>query len=64
MIKTSTVYKVICDGIRDKYVLADSFKEVEDIINQYLQDMDCNLVTIVCINKKGDILYDDKRTEC
>ena len=30
MIKTSTVYKVICDGIRDKYGLADSFKEVED----------------------------------
>lgn len=64
MIKTSTVYKVICDGIRDKYVLADSFKEAEDIINQYLQDMNCNLVTIECISRKGDILYDDNRVKC
>ena len=64
MIKKSAVYKVICDRIEDKYVLADSFKEAEDIINQYLQDMNYHLVTIISISKKGDILYDDNRTEC
>ena len=60
MIKKSTVYKVICDNIADKYVLADNFKEAEDIVKQYLQDMKYNLVTIQCISRKGDILYDDK----
>lgn len=60
MIKKSTVYKVICNDMQDKYVLADSFEEVEDIINQYLQDKKYNLVTIQCISRKGDILYDDK----
>ena len=64
MIKKSTVYKVICDGMRDKYVLADSFKEAEDIVNQYLQDMNYNLVTIECISKKGDILYADNKPKC
>lgn len=64
MIKKSTVYKVICDNMADKYVLADNFREAEDIVKQYLQDMNYNLVTIICISKKGDILYDDNRTEC
>lgn len=64
MIKRSTVYKVICDGMQDKYVLADSFEETEDIINQYLQDNKYSFVTIQCISRKGDILYDDNRTKC
>lgn len=64
MIKKSTVYKVICDNLADKYVLADNFREAEDIVKQYLQDMNYNLVTIQCISRKGDILYDDNRAEC
>lgn len=64
MIKKSTLYKVICDGIEDKYVLADSFKEAEDIINQYLQNISYNIVTIECISRKGDILYDDNKAKC
>lgn len=63
MIKKSTIYKVICNGIEDKYVLADSFKEAEDIINQYLQNRSYNIVTIECISRKGDILYENSRTE-
>lgn len=63
MIKKSTVYKVICDNMADKYVLADNFREVEDIINQYLKNRNYNIVTIECISRKGDILYDNNRTE-
>lgn len=64
MIKKSNVYKVICNSMDDKYVLADSFKEAEDIVNQYLQEMNCEFVTIECISKKGDILYADKKSKC
>lgn len=63
MIKKSTVYKVICDNLADKYVLADNFREAEDIVKQYLQNENHDAV-IISISKKGDILYDDNRTEC
>ena len=63
MIKKSMVYKVICDNIADKYVLADSFREVEDVVKQYLQNENHDAI-IISISKKGDILYDNNRTKC
>lgn len=61
MIKKSKLYKVICNGMDEQCVLADSFKEAEDIVNQYLQEMEYKFVTIECISKKGDILHADNK---
>lgn len=63
MVKKSKVYKVICDNMADKYVLADSFSKAEDIINQYIQDKEYHIVSIQSIIDKGDIFYEDNRAE-
>lgn len=63
MIKKSKLYKVICDNMADKYVLANSFSNAEDVVNQYLQDKGYNIVSIRSIIDKGDILYEDNRVE-
>lgn len=63
MVKKSKVYKVICDNMADKYVLADSFSKAEDIVNQYIQDKEYHIVSIQSIIDKGDIFYEDNRAE-
>lgn len=63
MIKQSKVYKVICSNMTDKYVLAANFSEAERIVNQYISNRKYNTTTIQCISDKGDILYEDNRTE-
>lgn len=59
MIQISKLYKVSCNILDDKYVVARSFQEVENIIQEFFEHT-AVIKNIKCI---GDCIHENNRTE-
>lgn len=59
MIQKSKLYAVSCNNLADKYVVARSFQEVENIIQEFFE----YTAVIKDIKYIGDCIHENNRTE-